>query len=107
VFKQFAERVLDVVLLLIGLFIFNSILYALLPFFDFGEWSLSIVRNSYWIGQLIFGIIIFRLTDQNNKVAMPIGVLATVLPVFGGLFYLLTTMIIAHDNERQNIRTDY
>jgi hypothetical protein len=89
-YRQFGKRLLEIILLLIGLYIFNTALFAIVMTMDLREWMIPFMTNSYWVGNLIFGIIIYRLTRQTNKVSVSIGLLSTVLPVFGGLFYLLT-----------------
>jgi hypothetical protein len=89
-FRLFGEKLFEVILLLIGLSFFNIALYALTPSMDLGEWMIPFVTNSYWIGNSIFGFIIYRLTGQNRKISISVGLLATMLPVFGGLFCLLT-----------------
>jgi hypothetical protein len=89
-YRQFEEQLLETILLLVGLSIFNTGLYAIAPTVDLGEWLIPFTTNSYWIGNLIFGIIIYRLTKQNRKVTVSIAILSIMLPVFGGLMYLLT-----------------
>ncbi len=94
-YKQFGEKLLTVILWLIGLYCFNlfipiTIIYAS----DYlGEMTFLISRYSYWLGQIAFGVIIYRLTRQHFKKAVSIGILATMLPVYGGLFYLLTATL--------------
>jgi hypothetical protein len=88
--RQFGERLLEVTLLLIGLQILNLVIYAIAPTLELGDWILFFIKNSSWIGNILFGIIMYKLTKQDWQISISIGILSTLLPVFGGLFYLLT-----------------
>lgn len=66
--EQFWSRLREVILLIVGLYIFNT----------------------------TFGLIIFsKLGQQRNAVS--IGLLSIMWPVFGGLFYLMTITITKTD----------
>jgi hypothetical protein len=95
--RQFEKRLLDIILLLVALIIFNIAIALSAPLMSLGDWHIPIVRNISWIGKLIFGIIIYRLTNQRKTVALSIGFLSIMLPIFGGLFYLLTLTITKTD----------
>jgi hypothetical protein len=81
-YKQLGDKLLAVTLLLAGLSIFNAVIPAIAPAIHLGDWIIPFMRNSYLIGDIIFGLIIYRLTNQNRKVSPSIGLLSTTLPVF-------------------------
>ncbi|MBS1508755.1 MAG: hypothetical protein JSS79_19115 [Bacteroidetes bacterium] len=90
--EQFSQRLLEITLLLVGLYLFNSMLMALSPFFGLGLYLGLFAKYSNWVGQLGFGLIIFyRL--KANKSALPIWLLSVCIPMVGGLFYLLVISI--------------
>lgn len=88
--KQFADRLIEVTLLLLGLKVLNTVIYLTGPSMNLGDLTIPFLTNSYWIGNILFGLIIHRLTSQTKKVSISIGILSIVQPLFGGLFYLMT-----------------
>lgn len=89
-YRQFGERLFEVTLLLLGLQILNIIFVAITPSLELGDWLIFFLQNSSWIGNLLFGIAIYSMIKQKSQIAISIGILSTLLPFFGGLFYLLT-----------------
>lgn len=90
--EQFWRKLREVILLLVGLHLFNAVTVMAAPFIIPSEWMSTFGRYSTWIGQVVFGVIIAsKLNQQKN--AISIGLLAITLPAFGGLFYLMTTIL--------------
>lgn len=85
---QFSKKLLEIILLLVGLYAFNTLLVVTAPLFGLGEHLALFVRYSYWVGQIGFGLIIYSKLKGDKK-ATSIGILSTCIPLFGGLFYLL------------------
>jgi len=85
---------LEVILLLVGLYILQVIILFTLPLvpIDDLEIRMTILSNASWIGNIIFGLVILWLTRDKGLVAIPVGVLSTVLPVYGPIFYILTAL---------------
>lgn len=96
-YQQFGEKLFTVTLLLVGLIIFNNVLGAVIPIIGAGESLFLYIRYSPWIGNLIFGVIIYRLTRHSRPTSVSIGILSMMLPVFGALFYLLTLISTKSD----------
>lgn len=94
-FKKLCEKLLQVILLLVGLFFLQVIILNALPLIlpvDNFNVYLIIISNSHWIGNLIFGLVILWLTRRMGLIAIPIGILSVVLPTYGPIFYILTTL---------------
>ena len=64
---------------------------------DKPELFMALTIHGHWIGNVIYGLIIYGLLNQDKTVSIPIGLLSIVTPVYGGAFYLLTTF-----NERKS-----
>ena len=96
------NKLLETVLLLIGLATFNTALVAIVSFAKYlftSEYYGLISGHIHWIGRICFGIIIYvRL--RRIRVAAPVGLLSVVTPVFGGVFYIMTSTLSHNDNER-------
>ena len=94
--EQFWSRLREVILLIVGLYIFNAIIVVVLPLTIPKDWLSTFIGHSAWIGHIAFGLIIFsKLGQQRNAVS--IGLLSIMWPVFGGLFYLMTITITKTD----------
>ena len=94
--EQFWSRLREVILLIVELYVFNAIIVAASSFIIPGDWLSTFIANSEWIGHIIFGLIIFsKLGQQRNAVS--IGLLSIMLPVFGGLFYLMNITLTKTD----------
>lgn len=90
--EQFWRKLREVVLLLIGLSLVNVIVAIAVPLIVPDHWLHGFVNYRGWIGQIVFGVIIgSKLRQQQN--AISIGLLSIMLPIFGGLFYLLTSTL--------------
>jgi len=96
-FEYFAQKLLILIVLLTGLTIFNSLLNLVGLPFESAEWNVLFIRNSFWLGHIIFGVVISFLTRKYFRSALPIGILSVLSPVIGGVFYLLT---IAINNDK-------
>jgi hypothetical protein len=53
---------------------------------------MSLIANAAWIGNVIFGFVIFWLLKNRGTIAIPVGILSIVLPLYGPIFYILTTL---------------
>jgi hypothetical protein len=94
--EQFWYKLREVILLLVGIYIFDVIIVAISPFIIPIHWLSIFMGYSGWIGQIIFGLIIYsKLSQQKNAVA--ICLLSVMLPVFGGLFYLMAITLTQTD----------
>lgn len=92
--RLLSDKLLEVILLLVGLYILQLIILFTVPFIpiDDMEIRMIILLNASWIGNIIFGVVIFGLTRDKGFVAIPVGVLSIVLPSYGPIFYILTTL---------------
>jgi hypothetical protein len=89
-FELLARRLIRIVFLLIGFFIFQFILPFIIQYCRL-YWSIQLVTYSNWIGGFVFGLVFFALFWKERQVSIPIIILAAVLPIYGVLFYLLAT----------------
>jgi hypothetical protein len=93
--KILRENLIVIILLLVGLSFLHPTVVFILPFIlpvDNVDLYRTLIFNSHWISDTMFGIVIFWLTRGKGVVAIPIGLLSTVLPLYGTIFYLLTTL---------------
>jgi hypothetical protein len=93
--KLLKEKLLMIVLLLVGLSFLQVTIVFTLPLIlptDNLDLYRALISNSYWISDIIFGIVIFWLTRGKGLVAIPIGLLSIFLPPYGTIFYMLTTL---------------
>lgn len=86
--EEFWTKLLWVIVLLVCLQVFNTIIVLYAPFFRSGENMRVIATYSHWIGQLVFGIVIYLMIRKDRNAAS-IGLLAFAIPLFGALFYLM------------------
>ena len=88
------NKLVEVILLFVGLFILQVIIQFTLPFIQIDdlEIRMTILSNASWIGNIIFGLVILWLTRDMGLVAIPIGVLSAILPAYGPIFYILTAL---------------
>ncbi|MBX2969979.1 MAG: hypothetical protein KF803_11460 [Cyclobacteriaceae bacterium] len=96
--KRLTDKVLRVVGLLVGLMILQIAITFAIPYVtptDNPDLFIALTIHGHWIGNIIYGLIIYALLRQGKTVAIPIGLLSIMTPVYGGVFYLLTTF-----NER-------
>jgi hypothetical protein len=100
-FKLLSEKILTVVLLLLGLEILRSAVIIILPFIlptDNMDVYTFVISYSPWIAQIIFALVIYRVARQKGIVAISIGILSTVYPLYGSIFYIITTLKIDDGN---------
>jgi isocitrate dehydrogenase kinase/phosphatase len=92
--KILKDKVLEVISFLIGLYILQTILPFILPLVINSNYELgmALVRNSGWIGNIIFGLAIFFLMKSKGLIAVSVGILSIVLPIYGPIFYILTEL---------------
>jgi hypothetical protein len=84
-----------IVLLLVGLAFLQTIIVYTLPLLlqtETLDVSMILISNSQWIGNIIFGVVILWLTRGKGLVAIPVGLLSIVLPPYGAIFFILTTL---------------
>lgn len=96
--KHLTDKVLRVIGLLVGLTILQIAITFLIPYVappDNLELFMALTTHGHWIGNIIYGLTIYGLANQKRTVSIPIGLLSIMTPVYGGVFYLLTTF-----NER-------
>lgn len=88
------NKVLEVILLLIGQYVLQLMVLFTLPFFQIEdiETEAAISSNVPWIGSIVFGGFIMWLSRDKGIVAIPVGVLSIVLPLYGAVFYLLAKL---------------
>lgn len=86
---QFRNKVLEVILLLIGLHLLNIAAAAIPSFIDIGEWYIPLIKYHHLVENGIFGIVIYSMTKQNTRVTFAVGLLSAMEPLCGSLFYLL------------------
>jgi apolipoprotein N-acyltransferase len=89
-FGQLSDKLLEVILLLIGLYVIQVLLLFTLPLVSDDSIRMTLILNSAWIGNTIFGLTIYWLTREKGQIAIAIGLLSVVLPVYGPIFYILT-----------------
>jgi len=89
-----SDKLLEVILLLIGLYALQVVILLTVPLvpIDDMEISMTILSNASWIGNSIFGLVILWLARDKGFVAIPVGLLSIVLPSYGPIFYILTTL---------------
>jgi hypothetical protein len=90
-----SEKLLTTILLLLGYSFLQGVLVIALPLLlptSNLEFFLSVTSNAYWIGNTIFGFVIMWFTRRIGLTALPIGLLSIVLPTYGTIFYLLTSL---------------
>jgi hypothetical protein len=87
-------KVLEVILLLIGLYVLQVTLLFTLPLIPIYDMTMrmSLIENAAWIGNVIFGLTIFWLLRKKGAVAIAVAILSIVLPLYGPIFYILTTL---------------
>jgi hypothetical protein len=92
--RLLSDKLLEVILLLVGLYLLQVIILFTAPLvpIDDMEIRMTFLSNASWIGNVIFGLVILWLTRDKGLVAIPVGVLSTVLPAYGPIFYILTTI---------------
>jgi hypothetical protein len=96
--KQLTDKVLRVIGLLVGLTILQIAITFMIPYVaptDNPDLFITLTTHGHWIGNIIYGLTIYGLLKQGKTVSIPIGLLSIMTPVYGGVFYLLTTL-----NER-------
>ena len=88
------NKLLEVTLLLAGLYLLRVILLLAIPLVpaDEIEIDMNILSSVSWIVNTIFGLVVLWLMRDKGLAAIPVGVLAAVLPAYGSIFYLLTTL---------------
>jgi len=59
---------------------------------DDPELRTTFLSHASWIGNIIFGVVILWLMRDNGFVAISVGVLSIILPSYGAIFYILTTL---------------
>lgn len=81
-------------LLLIGLYILQVVIVLVIPFLPIEDMKVKMIflSNASWIGNMLFGIVIFWLTRSRGLVAVPVGLLSIVLPTYGSILYILTAL---------------
>ena len=89
-FGQLSDKLLEVILLLIGLYVIQVLLLFTLPLVSDDSIRMTLILNSAWIGNTIFDLTIYWLTREKGQIAIAIGLLSVVLPVYGPIFYILT-----------------
>jgi hypothetical protein len=100
--RPLSEKLLMIVLLLVGLSILQTAIVFSLPQLlpsDNIEFFMAVTSNSYLIADIIFGIVIFWLTKRMGLIAISIGLLSIILPTFGAIFYMLTTLRDKSEND--------
>lgn len=102
-FRQLSDKLLEVILLLIGLYVIQVLLLSTLPLVPDDNIRMTLILNSSWIGNIIFGLTIYWLAREKGQVAIAIGLLSVVLPVYGPVFYILTKIEITKSNDRQQV----
>jgi hypothetical protein len=85
---QLRNKLVEVLLLLIGLYIFQGILPLTLPFVPINKLRTILIESRNWIGHIIFGIILLS-RSKNVSVAMQVALLAVLTPVYGAIFFLI------------------
>jgi hypothetical protein len=92
--RLLSDKLLEVILLLVGLYVLQVIMLFTVPLvpIDDMEIRMAILANASWIGNIIFGLVILWLTRDKGFVAIPVGVLSIVLPSYGPILYILTTL---------------
>ena len=92
--KLLADKLLEVIVLLVGLYFLQLIILFAVPLVPIDDLSIrmKLISNASWIGNIIFGLLILWLTRDKGSVAISIGVLSIVTPLYGSIFYILTTL---------------
>ena len=92
--RLLTEKLLKVILLLVGLYFLQVTILFTLPLIpiDNFETRMILTSNSVWVGNIIFGLVVLWLTRKKGLIAIPIGILSIVLPTYGPIFYILTTL---------------
>lgn len=103
------DKLLESVFMLLGLAIVNLAIsiglpYLLSDFFtdeylEWREYLRLLMRLSFWIGQIGFGLVIYYKL-RHIRVAASIGLLSVVLPIFGTVLFLITSTIFQPQNEQ-------
>jgi hypothetical protein len=92
--RLLSDKLSEVILLLVGLYMLQVVILFIVPLvpIDDMEIRMTFLSNASWIGNIIFGVVIFWLTRDKGFVAIPVGILSIVLPSYGPIFYILTTL---------------
>ncbi|CAN5401579.1 hypothetical protein BH10BAC4_BH10BAC4_08730 [soil metagenome] len=92
--RLLSDKLLEVILLLVGLNILQVIILSTVPLVPIDDFQIrmTFILNASWIGNIIFGFVILWLTRDKGFIAIPIGILSIVLPSYGPVFYILTTL---------------
>ena len=96
--KQLTDKVLRAIGLLVGLTFLQVAITFLIQYVaptDNLELFMALTTHGHWIGNVIYGLTIYGLLNRDRTVSIPIGLLSIMTPVYGGVFYVLTTF-----NER-------
>jgi hypothetical protein len=94
-----SEKCFGVVLLLLGQAVLQGGLLMVFPLIPDFDLRIALIMNSFWIANTIFAIDIFFLLTKHGKRAIPISVLSVLTPVFGAIFYIITTIPNKNGNE--------
>lgn len=93
--KQFADKVRKVIGLLVGLMILQIAITFMIPYvgpIDNPELFETLITYGHWIGNIIYGVILYGLVNEKKIVSISVGLLSIMTPIYGGIFYLLTTL---------------
>jgi len=99
------HKLLETVLLLLGLAILNTAITMGGPLIVYKNLSTEaehiamFAKYSHWIAKIAFGLLIYYKL-RHIRIAAPIGLLSTAIPVVGALFYLMTSALTQTNNDR-------
>ena len=92
--RLLSDKLLEVIVLLVGLYLLQIIILFSVPLVPIDDLSIrmTLISNASWIGNIIFGLVILWLTRDKGSVAIAIGILSIVTPLYGSIFYILTML---------------
>lgn len=92
--SRISDKLLESLSLLVGLYILNVILFFLLRLLPIEDVKLywAIAAGAPWFASLVFGVVIAWRSRDKGLIALPVGILAFVVPVYGSIFYMLTVL---------------
>jgi len=91
--NDLGKKLIRITLLLLSLQVINALMPAMLWVSGIGLEGLFIIRDySSFIGSTIFGCLVYAMMKR-NPVAIPVSLLACLLPLYGGILYLFSTTL--------------
>jgi hypothetical protein len=102
-FRLISDKLLEVILLLLALYVIQMVLSLAMPFFPIEDLRMLFIINVNIIGNAAFALLIYWQARKLGAAAISIVILTIFLPVFGVIFYLLMYLQNTQGNDKQEL----